>query len=456
MTLRELRTASVGPKLNSFLVRWALLFVCVLVPPLLAAPRIPRLIFRSSEDDLASVHPRFLEFLNATTAHNPEYLQVYASARDRESFVRSEYPQYLSAYQSLLPGAYQSDLWRYLVVFRFGGIYNDMGMRYLRRVREVVRPDDEFVGAVDLDPTAVINGFFAAYPQHPILRKTISIVVDNIRNRRYGCDNLDITGPRAFGRAVRLFFGERNPHRPVATGSYTLHGGFRLHMLNFSISASPPDGRGGGRGSVWDRLQLISDHDGGVSLRNKFPGYLEAVYKNRSREGKYGDMHWQRRVYRQVELSGGAAFASASASVAAPHSEALYAHTSNLFRRGRVLWYHHNGTKFTFPDYATFLNMGLQECLAVLAVPPASTLHADLPTRVLAAAPGDVAANLRALGLWGGPDCNSSVPSAPPPLAGNPQASPSAASLARAVGRGLLSSSRTISWSSFIRLFETV
>lgn len=418
--MRHARVSTCGSKLRSWRLL-ALALVCFILPFCLAAeipqssasssgdasgktgsnPRIPRLLFRSSEDDLSSIHPKFLEFLNMTAVHNPEYLQVYSSARDREAFIAREYPQYLDDYHSLIPGAYKSDLWRYLVVHHYGGIYNDIGMRYLRRIREVIRPDDEFVGAVDIDPTAIINGFFAAYPRHPIVLKTIALVVDNIRNRRYGCDNLDITGPRALARSLRLFFGERDPLRPIATGIYSLHG-YKLHMLNFSLSAAAPYAsdakRGGAQGSVWDKLQLILEQDGTACLRNKFPGYMEAVYKNHSKGGKYGDMHWQRRVYRQ----------SLQSADPAPASEQMYAHSSNLFRRGKEIWYHHNGTKYAFSDYASFLAMGMQECMAVLVLPPASALHRALPVATLSAAPGDAAANLARLGLWHGPDCSTS------------------------------------------------
>ena len=423
--------------------------------------QIPRVVFRSHEQALPLLHPKFKEYLNRTMTDNPGYVQVYFDAQDRLDFIRTFYPQFLALYTSLVPGAYKSDMWRYLVMYRYGGIYNDISMRYTKPIGKVVGHErDEFVGAVDLDPTAVINGFFAAYPGHPVLLKAIELVVDNIRNLRYGCDNLDITGPRVFARAIRLFFYGRPlaPH-PVRAGTYSITscrgprqgesggggggGDYRLHMLNFTISQAHPHSHsfssrpGAGASSsprnVWDKVQLIVDGagsgpgagagpgvgaDGGpahhldVCIRNKFDGYLDVIYNKTSSGGeKYGTLWTEHRVYRQ------------SLSNQQQHQvQDRYFYSNNLFRQGRSLWYLFNHTRFTFPDYQTFVDMGLQECLVPTTLSAvAAKTYSMLPQVPLASTStgsssgggGDEALlrNLESIGLWGSYNCNSTVPS---------------------------------------------
>jgi len=404
---------------------WALLFLSVLVASALTEQQtslhrrlIPHLLFRTGESELSDVHPKFLEYLNRTTTDNPGWVQVYFTAQDRLDFVKRYYPAVVPLYDSLIPGAYRSDLWRYLVVLRYGGVYNDLGMRYAKRISSVIRETDEFVGAVDIDPTAIINGFFAAYPGHPVLRKTVLHVLDNIRNYRYGCDNLDITGPRAFARAYRLSLFGSPPlsPQPVQTGTFTLscqqQRSYKFHFLQFSISASSSSSSSSSTPhNVWDRVQLISEVDGRVCLKNKFDGYMDAIYnKNASSQHRggerYGVLWTERRVYRdRHDLT----------PLQQQQVDKLF-YTNNLFKHGKSLWYLHNHTRYSFPDYQTFVDMGLQECMVVAHLSPvAARFYSLLPEKTLqsssSANANAIHDNLEAINLFSNNNfnCNSSA-----------------------------------------------
>lgn len=385
---------------------------------------IPRLIFRSHEDRITNLHIKFKEFLNRTTTDNPQYVQVYFDANDRADFIRTYFPQYLPYYNSLIPGAFKSDMWRYLVIYRYGGIYNDMGMRYAKTINKVVSFDmDEFVGAVDIDATAIINGFFAAYSGHPILKKTIELIVDNIKNYRYGCDNIDITGPRVFGRALKLFFfAQPYSPRPIKVGKYihshckplnTSTHVYKLHLLNFSLSSHQH--RLASTRSIWDRLQLISEESGEVCIRNKFDGYMEAIYNKSRGSGaakgglKYGEMWAMRAVYHPREGH------HASPPRNSTSVRINYMDTNNLFKQGKSIWYLHNRTKIIFPDYQTFIDMGLRECMAIAALTPStSESFSKLPEYTLGSTVRDrdsieLAKNIGRINLWGTANCNASM-----------------------------------------------
>lgn len=402
---------------------WTPLFLSVLVALTLTEQQtllphriIPHLLFRTGETVLSDVHPKFLEYLNRTTTDNPGWVQVYFTAQDRLDFVKRFYPAVVPLYDSLIPGAYRSDLWRYLVVLRYGGVYNDLGMRYAKRISSVIRENDEFVGAVDIDPTAIINGFFAAYPGHPVLRKTVLHVLDNIRNYRYGCDNLDITGPRAFARAYRLSFFGSPPlsPQPVQTGTFSLsceeNRSYKFHFLQFSISSSSSSSSSTPH-NVWDRVQLISEVDGRVCLKNKFDGYMDAIYnKNASTHHRgaerYGVLWTERRVYRdRHDLT----------PLQQQQVDKLF-YTNNLFKHGKALWYLHNHTRYMFPDYQTFVDMGLQECMVVAHLPPvAARFYSLLPEKTLQSSSSAntkaINDNLEAINLFSNNNfyCNSSA-----------------------------------------------
>jgi len=220
---------------------------------------------------------------------------------------------------------------------------------------------------------------------------------------------------------------------------------YQVHLLNFSISQAHThshrvplrDGVDGVVGppprNLWDKVQLISDAQG-VALKNKFDGYMDVIYNksqsSRTQSGgeKYGTLWTERRVYQLLE-----------------EQQRLqlfdkYYNTNNLFRQGRSLWYLANLTKFTFPDYQTFLDMGLQECLAATTISAmAARAYSVLPqvmlsstttltsTTTSASGSGSTLAlekNLATLQIWGQFNCNSTSTSAMEHATPTPPASP--------------------------------
>ena len=60
---------------------------------------------------------------------NPEYEYYFYTEEDIVAFIEKHYGSvYLNAFQSLVPYAYKSDFWRYLMLCKFGGIYLDIKM----------------------------------------------------------------------------------------------------------------------------------------------------------------------------------------------------------------------------------------------------------------------------------------------------------------------------------------
>lgn len=194
---------------------------------------IPPIVFRAftSNDDLSSLHPLFKQSFNETITSNPGYVIVFFNNDDIEDLIQQIFPSLIEFYYALMPGTYKADLFRLLILYHFGGIYNDMGNKYVRKISEIVLEEDEFVGLVDCDPKDLQITFLAAYPQHPIIHEMIQLVLENIHYRRYNCNNLDITGPRTAGRAFSRFFCSRQSQVKIP-GKYEIEG-YKIHLLQF-------------------------------------------------------------------------------------------------------------------------------------------------------------------------------------------------------------------------------
>lgn len=98
-------------------------------------------------------------------------------------------PEVREAYESIIPGAFKADLFRYCVLLIMGGIYADMDVMLESNLDAAVPPDVGFMTPVDAPGTrpdrrmCLWNGFIASAPAHPYLSRVIQHVVNNIRNR---------------------------------------------------------------------------------------------------------------------------------------------------------------------------------------------------------------------------------------------------------------------------------
>jgi mannosyltransferase OCH1-like enzyme len=131
-------------------------------------------------------------------------------------FVCAEFPQYVGLYRSLPFAIQRADLFRYLAVYRHGGIYADVDMECLRPIaRFLACPGALFSVEAQLTarrqrelgyarPYQIANCMFAAPPRHPFLRAIIeraaALCAQPISSP---AEVEDTTGPRML---TRLFY----------------------------------------------------------------------------------------------------------------------------------------------------------------------------------------------------------------------------------------------------------
>jgi len=113
----------------------------------------------------------------------------------------------LESYNSLIPCSYKSDLWRYCVLYTYGGIYMDIkytcvnGFKFIALTEKEHFPTDLIISEYPNEKNkAVFNGLMCSLPKNEKLLKTIDQIVINVKNNFYGNSPLDITGPILFGK----------------------------------------------------------------------------------------------------------------------------------------------------------------------------------------------------------------------------------------------------------------
>lgn len=190
----------------------------------------------------APVPDRFAETVRQLRAANPGWDYRFYDDEAAESLVLEEYGAgVLAAYRSISPayGAARADLLRYLILYRFGGVYLDIKSSALQPLDAILRPDDRYIlsqwrnrrGQVHngwgLHPElwSVPGGefqqwFIAAAAGHPFLRAVIERVLRNIDRYSVLRDGVGfpavmrVTGPVAYTKAI-LPLLRHHPHRRI-------------------------------------------------------------------------------------------------------------------------------------------------------------------------------------------------------------------------------------------------
>ena len=177
-----------------------------------------------------TLSPMFKASQQSWRSMNPEFTYRFYTDRDCLRFIKKHFPQYIGLYKSLCLGVQRSDVFRYLVLYHYGGYYADMDttckipidtwMRQLTKGKDQV---DCIVGEDDvvLDPDGTgfgterheyLQWFIASVPNHPLLLE----VVDNIEARleKRPCDEdnsydeeytLWLTGPGVFTDTIKSY-----------------------------------------------------------------------------------------------------------------------------------------------------------------------------------------------------------------------------------------------------------
>jgi hypothetical protein len=204
------------------------------------SPAIPRIIHQTGvarsrlRDELTLNMERIKQ-------QNPGWEHRYYDDDDVASFVLQEYgPRMLSLVQRIKAppyGAVRADLFRYLLMYKCGGVYLDIKSRPLRPLDEILRPQDRYLLAQwDNQPGQEFAGFglhpelrsisggeyqqwhILAAPAHPFLEAVIERVSRNLRSYNpalHGTGQhgvLRVSGPIAYSLTIDRLRA-RHPHR---------------------------------------------------------------------------------------------------------------------------------------------------------------------------------------------------------------------------------------------------
>jgi mannosyltransferase OCH1-like enzyme len=138
---------------------------------------------------------------------NPEFNHYLYSDDDCADFILNNFNEdVLYSFNTLIPGAYKSDLWRYCILYIKGGVYLDIKFYSNVPIISLLKESSTiFVKDRDFGcdhKKGIYNAFMVSPPNNKIFKYCIDNIVESCKFKLYRSGTLDITGPCLLGRII--------------------------------------------------------------------------------------------------------------------------------------------------------------------------------------------------------------------------------------------------------------
>jgi inositol phosphorylceramide mannosyltransferase catalytic subunit len=205
-----------------------------LLAPLPAGESIPRILHQTFYD--RTLPPELQRNVDRLRTLNPDWEYRFYDDADIRAFILEHYgSQVLHYFERIGPqyGAARADLFRYLLMYKVGGVYLDIKSAATRALDEVIRPDDRFLLSNwnpdftgwghhyelrNLKRGEFQQWYIACAPGHPFMKEVLETVLENIDRydpSLHGVGKngvLRVTGPIAYTLAIHRAL-DAHPHR---------------------------------------------------------------------------------------------------------------------------------------------------------------------------------------------------------------------------------------------------
>jgi len=148
---------------------------------------------------------------------NPEFDYYLYSDENSRLFIKDNFNEdVLNAFDTLIPGAYKSDLWRYCILYVKGGIYLDLKfyckipLKNILIYGSTVFVKDRFLkNMVPREKYNIYNALMVSIPYNIIFKHCIDDIVNSCKLKLYKENPLAVTGPELLGFIVMKYEPEK-------------------------------------------------------------------------------------------------------------------------------------------------------------------------------------------------------------------------------------------------------
>ena len=141
---------------------------------------IPKIIYQTWKTN--NLHSSLAKKIIKWSEMNPEYDYFFFNDDQIDAFIRMEYGNEIyREYKKIRIGAAKADVWRLLMVYKYGGLYVDMDVTTKRPLRDIGL--DGFQSIEQLHRPEQGQWFLFYSPCHPLLHGAIEFMFNSLINK---------------------------------------------------------------------------------------------------------------------------------------------------------------------------------------------------------------------------------------------------------------------------------
>ena len=227
--------------------------------------KIPKIIHQTWEYKYDELNEDMKIYVDSWKTHNSNYEHILYDKNDRISFIRENFDDnVLNTYNKLKPGAFKCDLWRYCILYIYGGYYVDLDTLCLDSLDKL--PSSNFLCSIDISwdengSYQLANGFIGSNKGNPILKLCIDYIVDIVMNDSIKIIlPIDISGPGCLGICMNRYL--RNTEKSIFT-QYGFTDNNNIFLLNFDKDT---EYMGISNENIW----ILQNKNGNMSLKDAY------------------------------------------------------------------------------------------------------------------------------------------------------------------------------------------
>jgi hypothetical protein len=146
------------------------------------------------------------EISNDLKIINPEFNYFYFDEKDCEIFIYNNYPETVyKAFLALKPIEYKFNLWKYCILYKYGGIY--IHNKYECNIKLINLIDNNFFVSdrnYYYNKLLINTDFIVSISNNPIFKMAIDEIINNVNINYYGIDYTFPTGSGLLGKIFSL------------------------------------------------------------------------------------------------------------------------------------------------------------------------------------------------------------------------------------------------------------
>jgi hypothetical protein len=122
---------------------------------------------------------------NNMKKYAPNYKHIIYNDKECIKFIKENYPlNVLNAFYTLKKGAHKADLFRYCILYKYGGVYLDIKTHLIKPISNIFNKNKCLYSVIAINKKSIYQGIIASPPKNPIFKKLIDLIILNKNNTK--------------------------------------------------------------------------------------------------------------------------------------------------------------------------------------------------------------------------------------------------------------------------------